>query len=234
MALRPSLRLLLVADQPVQVLDQVVELSDLDVVLNDVAWIEEPNGLDVLLNSLIVLFLMEKLVSVLLDDLTLDLAREVGLFCDGLRLGVVRFLHQVVDLDVVFHGVETDKLAIDALAFVYLRNVVDTLLARCLFNLHVQDVAICWRIPVHGNLVLEVVDRKLGDGLGARLVSDAFCHGLHFDYILFEEVDHLFVALKLMLGHVGLMAFESMDGVLFLALSAAADNIHHEDAVATI
>ena len=107
-------------------------------------------------------------------------------------------------------------------------------MTRCLFNLNVEDVAISRRIPIHGNLVLEVVDRKLGDGLGARLVSDAFCHGLHFDHILFEEVDHLFVALKLMLGHVGLMAFESMDGVLFLALSAAADNIHHEDAVATI
>ena len=41
----------------------------------------------------------------LLDDLTLDLAGEVCLLGDGLRLSVVRLLHQVVDLDVVFHRV---------------------------------------------------------------------------------------------------------------------------------
>lgn len=88
-ALCASLRLLFVTNQPVEVLDQVVELSDLDVVLDDVARIQEPNRLNVLLNSLIVLLLMEQLVSVLFYDLALNLTREIRLFCDGLRLSVV-------------------------------------------------------------------------------------------------------------------------------------------------
>ena len=206
----------------------------MDVVLDDVARIEEPDRLDVLLNGLVVLLLVEQLVRMLLDDLALDLAREVRLLRDRLSLRVVRLLHQVVDLDVVLHGVEADKLAIHSLPFIYLGYVVDTLLPRCLFNLNVDDVAIGRRIPIHGNLILEVVDRQLGDRLGARLIRNAFCHGLHFNDILFEEVDHLLVTLELMLGHVGLMALESMNRVLFLALCAAADNIHHEDSVAAV
>ena len=88
-ALCASLRLLFVTDQPVEVLDQVVELSDLDVVLDDVARIQEPNRLDVLLDSLIVLLLVKQLVSMLLNNLALDLTWEIRLFCDGLRLSVV-------------------------------------------------------------------------------------------------------------------------------------------------
>ena len=83
----------LVTDGLLEVADQVVQLRHLNVILDDVARIEEANRLNVLLNGLIVFFLLEELVSVLLDNLTLDLSWEVCLLGDGLGLGVMRFLH---------------------------------------------------------------------------------------------------------------------------------------------
>ena len=98
----------------------------------------------------------------LLDDLTLDLTREVCLFSDGLCLGIVTLLHQVVDLDVVLHRVQLDKLAVDALTLVTLSDVVDGLLSLSLLDLHINYGAVGRRIPVHSDLVLEVVDGQLG------------------------------------------------------------------------
>ena len=83
----------LITDELLEVADQVVQLGHLNVILDDVARIEEANRLNVLLDGLIVLFLLEELVSVLLDNLTLDLSREVCLLGDGLGLSVMRFLH---------------------------------------------------------------------------------------------------------------------------------------------
>ena len=94
----------------------------------------------------------------LFNDLALDLTREVCLFCDGLCLSIVTLLHQVVDLDVVLHRVQLDKLAVDALTLVTLSDVVDGLLPLSLLDLHIDDGAICRWVPIHGDLVLEVVD----------------------------------------------------------------------------
>mmetsp|Transcript_28932 Transcript_28932/g.35790 ORF Transcript_28932/g.35790 Transcript_28932/m.35790 type:complete len:703 (-) Transcript_28932:22-2130(-) len=234
-ALGASLRLLFISDQLIQVLDQVIELCDLDVVLDDIAGVEEANSFDVLLDSLIVLLLVEELVGVLLNYLTLDLAGEVRLLCDRLSLRIVRLLHQIVNLDVVLHGVEADELAVDAVALIDLGDVVDALLAWRLFNLHVQDVAVGGRVPVHGDLILEIVDGQLGHSLRTGLVRNTLRHCFHLNHVLFEEVDHLLVALELVLSHVGLMALEAMDGVLFLVLLAeAADHVHHQNAVAAV
>ena len=88
-ALSAALRLFLIANELVQILDQVVQLRHLNVVLNDITRIQEANSLDILFDRFVVLLLVEEFVGVLFDNLTLDLAREVRLFCDGLRLSVV-------------------------------------------------------------------------------------------------------------------------------------------------
>ena len=49
----------LVTDELLEVADQVVQLGHLNVILDDVARIEEANCLNVLLNGLIILFLLE-------------------------------------------------------------------------------------------------------------------------------------------------------------------------------
>ena len=95
----------LVTDELLEVADQVVQLRHLNVILDDVARVEEANRLNVLLDGLIVLFLLEELVSVLLDNLTLDLLWEVSLLSNSLSFSVVRLFHQVVDLNIVFHWV---------------------------------------------------------------------------------------------------------------------------------
>ena len=162
MGLTSSVRRPLISNQLLQVPDQVVQLGYLNVVLDDVARVEEADSLDVLLDGLVVLFLLEELVSVLFDDLTLDLAGEVCLFGDGLRLSVVRLLHQVVDLDVVFHGVQLDKLSYHVVVLIIeLSDVIDAFLTLRLFDLHIDDDAIGGWVPEHGDLVLEVVDREL-------------------------------------------------------------------------
>ena len=159
-------RCFLVSNQLLQVLDQIVQLRHLNVVLDHVTWIQEANSLDILFDCLIIFLLLEQLVSMFLNNLTLDLTREVCLFGDGLRLSIVTLLHQVVDLDVVLHRVQLDKLAVDALTLVTLSDVVDGLLSLSLLDLHINDGAVSRWIPVHSDLVLEVVDRQLGGGGG--------------------------------------------------------------------
>ena len=83
----------LVTDELLEVADQVVQLGHLNVILDDVARVEEANRLNILLDGFVVLFLLEELVRVLLDNLTLDLPREVCLLGDGLGLSVMRLLH---------------------------------------------------------------------------------------------------------------------------------------------
>ena len=84
---------LLVTDELFQVLNQVVELCDLDEVLNDVAWVEEADRLNILFNCFVVLFLLEQFIRVLLDNLALDLSREVCLLRYYLRLCIMGLLH---------------------------------------------------------------------------------------------------------------------------------------------
>ena len=88
--------------------------------MNDITRVEETDGLDILLDCFVVLLLLEQFVSVLLDNLALDLTWEVRLLCDGLSLSVVGLLHQVVNLDVVLHRVKLDQLAVHPGALVAL------------------------------------------------------------------------------------------------------------------
>lgn len=160
-ALGTALRLLLISDQLVQVLDKVIELSDLDVVLDDVTRVQETNRLDILLNRFIILLLVEEFVGVFFNDLALNLSREVCLFCDRLRLCIVRLLHQVIDLDVVLHGIQANELTIKSVTLIDLSDVVNAFLPRSLLNLHIKDSAISRWVPVHRDLVLEVVNAEL-------------------------------------------------------------------------
>ena len=128
--------------------------------MNDITWVQEANRFNVLLDGFIVLLLLEQLVSVLLNDLTLDLLREVGFLGDRLSFSIMRLLHQVVDLDVVLHGVELDKLANAIVLLVkHLSDVVDALLTLSLFDLNVNYLAIGRWAPEHRDLILKVVDR---------------------------------------------------------------------------
>ena len=67
--------------QLLQVSDQILQLRHLDVTLDHVARIEMTNGIDELLECIIVLFLFIEIVSMLFGYLGNDLLRELG----GLR-----------------------------------------------------------------------------------------------------------------------------------------------------
>ena len=70
-----------------QVLDEVWQLRHLDVSLNDITRIEVSDGLQVLLESPIVLLLYGvKLVGILLANLSVDFFRELRVDSNSLRL----------------------------------------------------------------------------------------------------------------------------------------------------
>ena len=70
-----------------QVLDEVWQLRHLDVSLNDITRIEVSDGLQVLLESSIVLLLYGvKLVGILLANLSVDFFRELRVDSNSLRL----------------------------------------------------------------------------------------------------------------------------------------------------
>ena len=79
----------LVSDKFLEIANQVVQLRHLDVILDHVARIKEADRLNVLFDGLIVLFLLKEFVCVLLDNLALDLSREVCLLRNGLSLSIV-------------------------------------------------------------------------------------------------------------------------------------------------
>ena len=93
MGLALTLSRLFVTDQLLQILDQVVELLDLNEVLNDIARVKETYCLNVLLDRFVILLLLEQFISVLLDNLALDLSRKVCLLSYRLGLSIVRLLH---------------------------------------------------------------------------------------------------------------------------------------------
>lgn len=64
-------------------------MSDLNVVLNDITGVQKANCFDVLLNSFIIFLLLEKFVSMLFYDFTLNFLREVSFFSNGLGLGIM-------------------------------------------------------------------------------------------------------------------------------------------------
>ena len=137
MALGAALRLLLISNQLVQVLDQIVQLRHLDVILDHITRVEEADCLNILLDSLVILFLMEQLVSVLFNDLALNLTGEVRLLRNGLGFRIVGLFHQIVDLDVVLHRVKTNELSIDSILLIDFSDVVYAFLTRSLLNLHI-------------------------------------------------------------------------------------------------
>ena len=66
-------------DQVLKVLDQVWKLLDFNISLDDVAWVQVPDGLDVLHESLVILLLdTVELIGVFFADFCLDLLWEVG------------------------------------------------------------------------------------------------------------------------------------------------------------
>ena len=140
-------------------------MSHLDIVLDHVTWIEESNRLNVLLDGLVVLFLLEEFIGMLLDNLALNFAREICFFCDSLSLSIVRLLHQVVYLDIVFHWVKLDELTNYIIIFVIdLSDVIDALLALGFLDLNIDNCAVGRWVPEHSNLVLEVINGQLRRG----------------------------------------------------------------------
>ena len=82
-----------ISDKFLEILDQIVELSDLNIVLNDVAWVQKVDGLHILLDCLIILLLLEQFVSMLFDDLTLDILWKACFSCNSKCFSVMRLFH---------------------------------------------------------------------------------------------------------------------------------------------
>lgn len=96
-----------------QVFDEIIELFDFDVAVDDVAWVQEAKCLDVLFDSLVIFFLLEKLVGMLFGDLLDDLGRESSLFCDSYRDFILLLLDECIDLIVDVLRAKTDELSFD-------------------------------------------------------------------------------------------------------------------------
>ena len=131
----------------------------------------------------------------LLDDLTLDVLGKASFFGDCQSFRVVRLLHEVVNFDIVVHRVQADELSINALAFIILSDKVDTL-RRSFLDLNIDNVAICGWVPIHSDLILEIIDRDLGCCRGGSLrTSNCLVYLLNFDNVIFEKVDSFFLSL---------------------------------------
>ena len=182
----------LVFNQSLQILDHIVELGHLEVVLNDVGRIEEPNRFNVLLDCFVKLFLRKKLIGVLFYYFRLDVFGEVGVARNCLCFLVETTLHQVVNLDIVLHFVELDKFSFAATATLILRQVVNGII----FDLNVHDLTAGCR-PEQRNLILEIVYVKLTLRGSVQMRScAAFSHWFHLNNVIFEETHVLFLTVQ--------------------------------------
>ena len=59
-------------------------------------------------------------------------------------------------------------------------------------------------------------------------------HLFDFNYVVFEEVYHLFGSLQCMLLRVALKALEALNKVLLLVVGKSLDDIDHQDTIATV
>ena len=59
-------------------------------------------------------------------------------------------------------------------------------------------------------------------------------HLFDLNYVVFEEVYHLFGSLQRMLLRVAFEALEALNKVLLLVVRQSLDNVDHQDAIATV
>lgn len=91
----------------------MIELLDFDVAVDYVTWIQEAKCLNVLLNSLVILLLLEKLVGMLFRYLLYNLGWESSLFRNSDCNLILLFLNECIDLIVDVLGAQTDKLPLN-------------------------------------------------------------------------------------------------------------------------
>ena len=96
----------------IKVDDQTVKLIGLDEILNDVARIQVAKSVRILHDSLLILFLFEKFVTVLLNNLTDYLLGDSCLLGVGLCLLVESFLDEHIDFFVNWHLIDAYKLSL--------------------------------------------------------------------------------------------------------------------------
>ena len=94
-----------VSDKFLKILYQIIQLSHLNVVLDDIAGVQKVDCLHILLDRFVILFLLEQFVCMLLDYLTLDVLWEASFFSYRQRFCVMGLLHEVINFDIVIHGV---------------------------------------------------------------------------------------------------------------------------------
>jgi hypothetical protein len=115
-------------DQLFEVLDQIWKLLNLDVPLDNVTWVQMANCFQILVKSLIQLFLFEvKVVSMFFADLSVDFLGEFGAKSDTLSLLEHAFLKERLNFDIVFR----------------LYKLVDSRSSIFVFDLHVDGSVFC-------------------------------------------------------------------------------------------
>lgn len=89
-------------NKSLQILDEIRQVLHLDIALDDVARIEVADGLDVQVKGLLWSRLRRvHLIRMLLGDLRTNLTRELSSLRNDLSLLELRFLEQVLNLDVI-------------------------------------------------------------------------------------------------------------------------------------
>ena len=96
-------QLLFKTNDYLQVLDQAIQLVYLDKFLDDKAWVDKSDGLNILLNGFLISLLSKKFVSVLFYNFTDNFTRKLSIYGNSSCQIVLILLHKVVDLLILWH-----------------------------------------------------------------------------------------------------------------------------------
>ena len=133
--------------------NQVWQLRHLDVTLDHITGVKVSDGLDELLESIVILLLLIQVVCMLLRYFCDDFPREICGSGNILSLREETLLQECLYLNIIFHLVELEELLLHDASLAWLRGEhIDGIF----LHLHEEDL---WeRLAVDGEAVLEVVD----------------------------------------------------------------------------
>lgn len=169
-------------DKVLQISNQVWQLRHFNVSLDHITWIQVPDCLNELLESIIILFLFIKIICVLLRNLSNDLAREVGSPGYVLSLREQSLLQQSLDFYIVLHFIKLEELLLDPTSLPWLGSQY---INGIILNLNKEDLR--ERLTIDSQTVLKVINRYLHASL--KLFK------LH-DLLVAEESELVFLAFQ--------------------------------------
>jgi hypothetical protein len=97
-------------DQLLKISDQVWQLRNLNVSLDHIAWVQIPNGLYKLLQSIVKLLFLIQVVCMFFGNFCYDLSREVGSSGNILCLREQSLLKKGLNLNIILHFIELKEL----------------------------------------------------------------------------------------------------------------------------